>query len=177
MIANSRMIPTPRVFIAVGLSIFVFVSFLLYASVDTNAKLRQDVYSNAQSGNLAALKQKIDILERQLNKNNEIMSNLGRKLDDEAANLNKQPLVEPIPEQNQQAADPNAIDLEQKQIPEPVPKMVEDHAVGKKPVTQSPQGQCAAKSAKTDVQVGNSLLINFEILVVDVGRLFPKNSV
>lgn len=38
--------PSLRIFVALGLSIFMFVSFLLYAYVDSNAKIRQDVYSN-----------------------------------------------------------------------------------------------------------------------------------
>ncbi|KAI6243510.1 Alpha-mannosidase [Aphelenchoides fujianensis] len=75
-----RSVP-PQVFFAVGLSVFVFVSFLLYANVDTNARVRQDAYSGAQNEHVNVLRRKIEDLERQLKHNDELVDRLDRKWD------------------------------------------------------------------------------------------------
>lgn len=73
---------------------------------------------------------------------------MGKKIEDEASNLHKnQPNIVEIDENR-----------ESKQIPEPkeeIDEVEEGKGVVRKPVTQSnlAGGQCALKTAKTDVQV------------------------
>jgi hypothetical protein len=95
------------------------------------------------------LKHKIDVLERQLVKNNEIISKLGKKIDDEASNLHKnKPKIAELDEnkESRQILEQNEEKVERDQ----------EQAVVRKPATQPYSflgGQCASKTAKTDVQV------------------------
>jgi hypothetical protein len=91
------------------------------------------------------LKQRIEILEKQLQKNNEVISGLDRRLGDKV---------------RQQKADSDVHQLAEP--PDQKPEHLEqDVGVGvvrkpatfKTPLSSSGGGKCAAKSAKSDVQV------------------------
>ncbi|KAI6171074.1 Glycosyl hydrolase family 38 protein [Aphelenchoides bicaudatus] len=144
MIPNNRLMPSPRLFITVGLSIFVFVSFLLYASVDTNAKLRQDIYSNVSRSNNQFVNNESTNSKNSLKRTTKSFPGIDKQI---VAEKNHQP----------ERVHPHPKDIHQ-QVPEPVadkPNEAEGVGVVRKPVTfkSVSDGVCAAKSAKTDVQM------------------------
>ncbi|KAI6186000.1 Glycoside hydrolase and Glycosyl hydrolases 38 domain containing protein [Aphelenchoides besseyi] len=156
-----------HVFFAVGLSVFVFVSFLLYATVDTNARVRQDTYSGAQNQNVHALRRKIEDLEKQLKQNDELVNNLERKWSDDAK-LQKSADAKADPDLG--FAGPKVIrppkppsssqkhENQQDGVQIPVPKDANQQAdqleaAKARSATLPSAPTCAARNAKSDIQM------------------------
>ncbi|KAI6218579.1 Glycoside hydrolase and Glycosyl hydrolases 38 domain containing protein [Aphelenchoides besseyi] len=160
-----RAIP-PQVFFAVGLSVFVFVSFLLYATVDTNARVRQDTYSGAQNQNVHALRRKIEDLEKQLKQNDELVNNLERKWSDDAkqqqsADAKADPdsgfagpkvIPPPKPPSSSQIHE-NQQDGVQIPLPKDANQQAEQLEAEKARTTPPSAATCAARNAKSDIQM------------------------
>ncbi|KAI1714924.1 alpha mannosidase middle domain-containing protein [Ditylenchus destructor] len=69
-----------HVLFILAVSAFVFISFMLYWSVDSNAKRRKDLYSSEGDADVRKLMAKVESLKQQVHANQDIMKQMDEKL-------------------------------------------------------------------------------------------------
>ncbi|KAI1716129.1 hypothetical protein Ddc_10547 [Ditylenchus destructor] len=73
------MAPRHTLFI-LAVSAFVFISFMLYWSVDSNAKRRKDLYSSEADADVRKLMAQVESLKKEVHKSQDVMKQMDDKL-------------------------------------------------------------------------------------------------
>jgi carbonic anhydrase len=74
-------LPPPHISFTIALGVFVLVSIVLYASVDSNDRDRRRMAEQKDTGVMSRLKDELDELKKQVDLNDKYMEDLDQKLD------------------------------------------------------------------------------------------------